>query len=250
MRKIVYVSVILCFISIIISKKSLAQVVNRDSSSQQNAFNNAVTLYYSSIGKQAGIFNGTEYNLYDPLIKGNAYFSDVNAFTPGSVYYDGAFYKNVPMLYDIYIDEVVALLYNHYSMYTLIKEKVAGFNFLNHHFVNINSDTSGSNSNLKSGFYDQLYAGKCEILIKREKNIQSSVGAGTAPEDYFRGNTKWFLRKNNIYYSFGGQGSLLKLLVDRKKELKQYIRSNQIKFQDKPEEAMVQIVSFYDHLTK
>jgi len=248
MRKIVYLSVILCLMSIIVSKKTLAQFVNRDSSSQQDAFNNAVTFYYSSVGKQAGIFNGPEYNLYDPLIKGNAYFSDVNTFTPGSIYYNGVFYKDVPMLYDIYIDDVVTLLYNHSSIYSLLKEKVAGFNFLNHHFVNINSDTLGSKSNIKSGFYDQLYAGKCEILVKYEKSIQSSVGSFNTPEDYFRGSTKWFLRKNNIYYSFDGQGTLLNLLVDKKKELKQYIRSNQIKFQDKPEEAMVKIVFYYDHL--
>lgn len=245
MRKTVCLSVILSLISIINSEKSLAQTIDRDSSSQQNAFKNAVTLYFSALGKQAGIFNGIEYNLGDPLIKGNAFFSDVNTFTPGSVYYDDVYYDDVPMLYDINTDQVVALLYDHYSMYSLIKEKVGSFNLLNHHFIYINSDTSAEKAGLKPGFYDQLYPGRTEILVKRQKTIQTSNSA----DSYFSDGTKWFLKKNNVFYSFGNKGALLQLLKDKKKELKQYINTNQIKFRDKPEEEMVKIVSFYDHLT-
>lgn len=245
MRKIVYLSVILCLINIVISKKTLAQVVNRDSSSQQNAFDKAVTFYHSSVGKQADIFNGIEYHLHDPLAKGNAYFLDVNSFTPGSVYYDDVYYDDVPMLYDLNTDQVVALLYNHYSMYSLVKEKVKSFNFLNHHFVNVKSDAPGEKEGLKPGFYDQLYLGKTEILVKREKTIQTNNWA----ESYFSESTKWFLQKNNVFYSFNNQGELLELLKDKKKELKQYIKTNHIQFRAKPEEAMVKIVSFYDHLS-
>lgn len=247
MRKIVYLSVILYFISIIISKKSLAQtqVIRSDSSSQQNARNNAVTLLYSSLGNQAEIYNGTEYFFYDPSIKGNAYFSDINAFTPGSVYYDGIYYDGVPMLYDLYVDQVVVLLYNHLSKYSLNKERVASFDLTNHHFINIKSDIISEKAGLKSGFYDQLYSGKTEILVKREKAIQTNISA----ESTFLDATKWFIRKNNIFYSFGNKAALLNLLKDKKKELERYINTNQIEFRDNPEGAMVKIVSFYDHLT-
>lgn len=245
MRKSVYLSVILCFVSIVISKNSSAQVAIGDSSSQQSAFNNAVTFFYSSIGKQAGIFNGAEYRFYDPLIKGSAYFSDIKEFRPGSVYYYGVYYSNVPMLYDLNTDEVIAMLYDHFSMYSLVKEKVESFNLLDHHFIYVKSDMPAEKAGLKPGFYDQLYQGKTEVLVKREKTIQTNSSA----EKYFSAETKWFLRKNNISYEFGSEGALLKLLKDKKKELKQYINTNRIKFRANPEEAMVKIVSFYDHLT-
>jgi hypothetical protein len=100
---------------------------------------------------------------------------------------------------------------------------------------------------MKPGFYDELYNGKSQVLVKRSKDIQT-ITSGTA-ENYFDLTTKYFFKKNHIYYSISSQGSLINILKDRKKELQQYIRANQIKFRSDPEEAMVKIASYYDHLT-
>jgi hypothetical protein len=249
MRKPIYLSMMMCLACAVISKKSFAQVARTDSSSQQNALNNTLTLFYSSIGDQSPLYNGPEYYFYDPLIKGNAYFSDINAFAPGSVFYDGLLFNGVPMLYDLYADKVVVLLYNHFSKFSLIQERVKSFDFLNHHFVNIKTDTLNNNSVIKSGFYDELYKGKLQVLVKRSKSIQTTTGGATGPLSYFDPSTDYYLRKNNTYYSFGSQGSMLSILKDKKKELQQYIRANEIRFRKNPEEAMVKIASYYDHLT-
>jgi hypothetical protein len=248
MRKCLYLFSILCLVGVVTPKKSLAQAARGDSSSQQNAFNNALNFLYTSIGEQSPLYNGPEYSFYDPLIKGTAYFLDVNAFTPGSVYYDRTFYTGVPMLYDLFSDKVVVLLYNHFSKYSLVKEKVQSFDFLDHHFVNINADTLGINTVIKSGFYDELYRGKSQVLVKRSKNIQSTTGGQTGPESYFNASKDYYVRKNNTYYSITGRGSLMDVFKDKKKELQQYIRANQIKYRKDPEEAMVKIASYYDHL--
>jgi hypothetical protein len=234
-----------CLVS---SINSFAQTNATDSSSQQIALNNSLSYFYSSIGKQSPLYNGTEYYFYDPIIKGNAYFSDVNSFTPGSVTYSGVLFSGVPMLYDIYGDQVVTLLYNHFTMFCLIKDKVLSFDYLGHHFVNIDTLTAINNPTVKPGFYDELYNGKLEVLVKRSKNIQST-SSGQTNESYFNPTKDYFLRKNGSYYSFSGQGSLLDILKDKKKALQQYIRSSQIKFRKDPEEAMVKIASYYDHLT-
>jgi hypothetical protein len=249
MRKPIYLSLIVCLTCAMISQKTFAQVARTDSSSQQNALNNTLTLFYSSIGDQSPLYNGPEYYFYDPLIKGNAYFADVNAFSPGSVFYDGLLFNGVPMLYDIYSDKVVVLLYNHFSKFSLIQERVKSFDFLNHHFININSDTLNINTVIKSGFYDELYNGKSQVLVKRSKNMQTTTGGLAGPESYFDPAIDYFLRKNNIYYKVTSKGSMLDVLKDKKKELQQYIRANQINFRKEPEEAMVKIASYYDHLT-
>jgi hypothetical protein len=248
MRKCSCLLLIICFVSIATFSKCLAQAAPGDSSSQQNAFNNAVILYNSSIGNQSPLFNGPEYFFYDPLIKGNAYFMDINGFTPGSVSYDGAYYTGVPMLYDLYSDAVVVLLYNHFSKYTLVKEKVKSFDFLDHHFININADTLSGNSEIKSGYYDELYRGKSAVLVKRVKSIQNSTG-GTGVEKYFDASRALYLKKGNTYYSVTGQSSLLNILKNKKKELQQYIKTSQIVFRSNPEQAMVEIITYYDHLT-
>ncbi len=228
---------------------TFAQTAATDSSSQQNALNRSLAFFHSAIGVQSRLYNGIEFTGYDPAIKGNPFFEDVNAFASGSVYYDGSFYAGVPMMYDIFGDKVVVLLYNHFSRYYLIKEKVKSFNFLDHHFINIDADTLKDNTIMKSGFYDELYGGKTQVLVKRSKNIQVSPSVITGPESYYNYVEDHYIRKNGTYYSFSSQGAMLTVLKDKKKELQQFIKANQIKFRQNPEEAMVKIASYYDHLT-
>jgi hypothetical protein len=249
MRKCTCLSLLVCLICVIACKTSFAQTAPGDSSSQQHAFNNAVILYNTSIGEQSPLYNGPEYFFYDPTIKGNAYFMEVNAFTTGSVYYDGIYYAGVPMLYDLYSDEVAVLLYNHFSKFSLIKYRVKNFDFLDHHFVNINADTLNNGSNIKSGYYDELYNGKTEVLVKRSKSIQTNTGGTSASEKYYSPSRDFYIRKNKVYYSVSSQGSLIDVFKDKKKELQQYIKANQIRFRTDPEQAMVKIATYYDHLT-
>ena len=248
MRRNTYLFTIAFLLCAVAGKSSFAQAARADSSSQQNALNNTLSLFYASIGEQSRLYNGTEYHFSDPVTKGNAFFSDVNAFTPGSIAYDGTYFNGVPMLYDIYYDKVVVLLYNHFSKFSLIKEKVKSFDFLSHHFINIDADTLGVNTIIKSGFYDELYAGKTQVLAKRLKNIQTRSSGTLGSEAYFNPVKDYYIRKNNVYYSFGGEGSLTSILKDKKKEIQQYLKANQIKFRQDPEEAMVKIASYYDHL--
>jgi hypothetical protein len=249
MRKTLYLSALVGFIATVSVKNSFAQANPADSSSQQNALNNAKALFQASLGSESPLYNGPEYYFYDPLIKGNAYFMDMNAFTQGSVFYDGALYTGVPMLYDLYSDQVVVLLYNHFSKFSLLTDRVKSFDFLDHHFININADTiSNKTSGISSGFYDELYNGKTEVLVKRGKSIQSNTGT-LASERFFSPSHDFYFRKNNIYYKITSQGSLLDVLKDKKKLVQQYIKSSQIKFHRDPEDAMVKIATYYDHLT-
>lgn len=228
--------------------KSSAQLTGVDSSSQQHAFNNAVSLLSTSLGEQSPLYNGPEYYFYDPTIKGNAYFMEVNSFTTGAVSYDGHSFVGVQMLYDLFSDNVAVLLYNHFTKFYLLKEKTKSFDFLGHHFVNINTDTVNNKSAIKSGYYDELYNGKTEVLVKRSKSVQTTSGIGGL-EKYYSPSTDYYLRKNKIYYSVSSQGDMLDILKDKKKDLQQYIKANKIKFRKDPEDAMVKIASYYDHIT-
>jgi len=237
-------------VSTIISKKCFSQAPATDSIPQQAALTNAVNFYNTTLGDQSPLYTGPEYFFYDPIIKGNAYFADVNSFTPGSVYYDGVLYSGVPMLYDIYSDKVVALLYNHFSKFVLLKERVKSFDISSHHFIHVVVDTTGvKKPEIKSGYYDELYNGKTQVLVKRMKSIQTNTGGLTGSESYFNPGKDLFLKKDDAYYAISGQGALIDALKDRKKELQQYIKANKIKFRKTPEEAMVKIASYYDHLT-
>lgn len=219
--------------------------------SQQPAVQHNLNLFYVSLGKQSPLYNGTQYFFYDPrFVGGSAYFNDVQSFENGDIFYDGLRFNGVPMLYDLYKDAVVILLYNHFTKVQLIKSKVAWFNCLGHHFVNINTDSLGANTTMKPGFYDELYNGKIQILVKHIKTIQatgSNTGT-TAIGQYFEANNQYYVKKGNSYYAVHSKHSFLNVLKDKRKQLNQFIRSAQIDFDSDRGAAMVKIASRYDHL--
>lgn len=209
----------------------------------------AVANYNTAIGEQSHLYNGPEYEFYDPLIKGNAYVFDNKVFTPGSVSYGAAVYSDVPMLYDLNKDVVVVLLYNHFTKFSLLSERVHEFWLLNHHFIRINTDSTGKAA-LATGFYDQLYPGrKIEIIVKRAKSIQTSTGNNSV-ESFFSATKDYYVKKGGSYFSFGGKRGLLDILKDKKKELKQYIKANNIDFDENFEKAAINVATYYDQLTK
>jgi hypothetical protein len=209
------------------------------------------TDFYKSIGQESRLYNGHEYVPYDLSIKGTALFPyDAKDWQTGEVDYDGILYKNVPMKYDIYKDEVVVQLYNKFSMFALLSDKVHDFSFGNHHFIRIEADQLPDNSDLlKTGFYDQLYNGKTELLARREKSLQSSSNTATTSETSFLAKDDYFLKKGNVYYKVSSKGSILKVLKDKKKELQQYLKQNHINYRDNHEDAMVKLASYYDHIS-
>jgi len=235
------------FSCLFVSADLSAQTTAIDSGSQQNALKNSLTFFYASIGKQAQLYNGNEYYPYDPTITGNAYFLDIKAFTSGSVEYDGVKFTGVPMLYDVYSDNLVVLLYNHFTSIVLIKEKVSSFDFLTHHIINIDSLSLPANVVIKPGFYDEVYKGKLQVLVKRSKNLQTTSGQSSL-ETYFNPSIRYYIRKNNVYYEITGKGSALDLLKDKRKDIQKYLRANQINYRSDPIDALVKIASYYDHV--
>ncbi|MDN5284617.1 MAG: hypothetical protein JWR38_891 [Mucilaginibacter sp.] len=247
-KKVLLNFVVIC--CMIISQRARGQTVADDTTIQRAALANITDTYNHAIGQQSRLYNGPEYTLYNPTIKGNAYFTDINTFVIGTVTYDGIFYKNVPMMYDLYIDIVAVRLYNNFSIFTLLNERMQSFDLLNHHFIYIKSDSLSAKAGLGTGFYDQLYNGDIEVLVKRSKEIQSNSGT-SGIETYFTTlSRRFYLKKANSYYSISGEGALLNMLKDKKKELQQYIKINKIKFKKTPEEAMVAIVTQYDKLSR
>ncbi len=234
------------FISMVYVETLKGQNFVPDTSSQQK-INSLIQNFTSAIGENSRLYNGPEYEQYDPAIKGNAYFDDVNTWKIGSVNYDNVIYNNVPIMYDIYKDYVVVLLYNKASRYTLLNDKLHYFNLADRHFVLVNVD-SLNNPGIRNGIYNQLYKGKTEVLAKRSKTIQ--IGTTGNLESYFTaGKKEIYLKKGAEYYNINGVPSILKALQDKKKQVQLFISENRINYKTDPEQALSKIASYYDQLT-
>jgi len=219
-----------------------------DSVAQTNkpVYTTIVNNFYKKIGIQARIYNGAEYDFYNPAIQGNAYFHDANHWNTGTVFYDGYNYSNVSLMYDLYTDQVIMLYNNRLLKISLLSNKVSSFDLLGNHFIYIKTDPI---NNLNTGFYDELYYGKMQVLARYSKSIQTTSDISGNIVSYFNFSKDYYLLKNGRYYKVNSQNSFLDLLKDHKKEIKEFIRANNIKYKDSPEQAMTRIAAHYDNLS-
>jgi hypothetical protein len=252
MKKCLYKTAFLCVFNTLFICHSFGQTAQPDTVYLQNTINKTVSDFYVSIGEQSRLYNGSEYHSYDRTIKGNAlYPPEAQGLNQGDVDYDGVVYKNVPLMYDIYRDQVVTVLYNHFSLFSLAGDRVYYFDILGRHFIRLSADSirSDDESDISDGFYEQLYGGKTQVLAKRSKTIQNSTNQIATLETFFVATDDYYVRKNNHYYKIKKEGSLLKVLKDKKPALQKYIDDNNIRFGSNPQVAMARIAAYYDSLT-
>jgi hypothetical protein len=203
-------------------------------------------VYNPFIEKQSRLYEGLEHIGYSLRIKGHAYFLQKELQT-GSVVYDELEFANVPMLYDLLKDQVVIQHFNGFTKLSLISEKVRSFTLNNHHFIRLQAD-SASHSPIITGFYDELYTGRLNLLVKRGKFIEETIKDEVERE--FIKYDLFFIEKEGTYYAIKNYKGLLTVLKDRSKEVKQYLRKNRIKYRKDRENAIVKATVYYDSLNK
>ncbi|MES2275671.1 MAG: hypothetical protein V4592_06590 [Bacteroidota bacterium] len=214
---------------------------------QSKGANAAIATFNKATGEQSWLYNGADYDLGARLIKGNPNYQDTTVTLIGSLVYYGFTYTNVPLLYNINKDMLVSILYDGYSKYSFISDKVSEFNLLDTHFIRLAPD-SISKKVVKPGFYASLYNNKLQVLVKYTKIIHI-VSPLMGPDDYYEPKTFYYLKKAGRYYQIDGESDMMAVLQDHKKELKKYIKDNKLKFKNGPEQSMVMLATYYDHLT-
>jgi len=205
--------------------------------------NDAVDVYNAVMANQLEFYNGAEYKLYPIAYKGSAYFEEKNHCTPSLIRYNGTWYKNVPVLYDLYNDLMVGAM--HDSLYVLRADKLTDLYLLNHHFINLTQASAGK---LTPGYYDILYNSKSQVLVKRARTVQNNV-TQQGVEVIYENKDVIYIKKGNNYYEVSSKGSVLDVFNDRKKQLKQYLNDNNIRYGSDKEGSVVRLTRYYDQLT-
>ncbi len=215
-----------------------------DSNFYQSLNASAASTYSKSIDENWGLFNGSEYvGSYSRTI-GHPYFES-DKLQPGNIFYDGTFYRNVQLLFDLSRGEVITPGHGQNFNIKLVPEKIAYFSVLNHLFVKLEPD-SGTNSSITPGFYDMLVAGKMPVFVKRIKQLET----GSKVEDNlkFVQYDKYFVRKDKTYYPVDSEKSLLALFGDQKPAVKKYLRGNGLKYRRDPATTIAKAVEYYTPL--
>lgn len=227
MTKFFTCSILTLFLCI---KVTYGQGLDKDSLLQTTAAaHNTIDYFNKAIGTQSRLANGQSYNGYRATIDGSAYFPEDKLLRKGTVVYDGYRFENVPLLYDIYKDLLITTTVDGFLQLSLVSERVSAFTILDHKHVYINTGSDSTSIPFKSGFFEEVYKGKTEVLVKRSTSLQQASGTRDLRK-YFLLRVQCFFKKDNKYYKITNEGSFLKLYKEQKAELKKLLRSNSIKF--------------------
>jgi len=230
---------------------SISGTFNRFDTLQEKQTKYLQGLYESVLHLSSNeILNGREYDLYfflkitNPLIPTKPY-------PLGSIIIRGKNFNKVMLQYDTFKDLVV-----YYDPLNLINNAIVPI-VINRHIINeFNLVASGdsmkfkyleASDNLKEkfpgGFYEIGYDGNCRFIIKHRSIIVIREGR----QIYKYMPLRYFVNNGN-YYKIKGRRSLLKVLSDKRSEVKKFIRSSTIPVRFAKKEEMVRIAKFYDSL--
>lgn len=209
----------------------------------QKPSDNTDSLGNAAKGETPAVFNGRVFYGY-PLINGHAFFS-TDSWQKGSVLYDGLWYHDINMMYDINQD---MLNVQHPTLIPLqlFSERVKQFNMGDQVFVRLAPDEGNV---IKSGFYQQLVKGNVTIFALRVKRIEETMANMTLEKNFVQTNFYYAL-KDGKYYSVKKQNSLLDLLKDSRQALIRHLKQQDLKFRQDKEKTIVQIAEFYNQSHK
>ncbi len=226
-----------------------AQAPVSDSSLRSAAIHYASGQYTSYLGTAAPLYTGPQYTEYHQTIQqGHPFFMDT-AFLPGSVWYDHILYENIFLRFDVIQGRIVLNDATKTFRITPVSEKIDSFIIKGHHFHRIDK-TSLTQGLPRTGFYEILYSNQQVALLKKEnKSIQEDLrSSAELSKRYIVASDNYYIQSGNLFIPVNRKNQLLDYCKDRKAEIRQYIRKQQLDFSEDKENAMISVIAYYQSL--
>ncbi|HBC78383.1 MAG TPA: hypothetical protein DEO60_14010 [Bacteroidales bacterium] len=192
------------------------------------------------------LLNGRIWLNHFSKVTGDQFFL-TDKYITGSVTFNGRRFDNLNLKYDIYSDELLLSIESH-PVILLNKEMTdsfsLGFGNRSYHIINAGTDTMSA---LK-GYVNLLYKGPSALYVKYKKIIQPQADEGKY--DLFYQEHVVFLRKGSGIVPVNGKRKLFKLLGDKKKEIRDYLKKAGIKVSQKDPFTYIPVLQFYDDILK
>jgi hypothetical protein len=238
-----------CLILLICAHLSLrgrAQTVAGDSLIQ-TAYDSAVNQYHTYMTPETHLFRGSEYVTYAQVLKdGYPYFGE-NSKRKGMVAYNKILYNDVYLYYDLVTGQVVMNDFYNVFKIALYSPLVDSFSIENHFFIHLRDSLNPTAP--RNGFYERLYNGHIQLLKKEKKDIQEDIYSSNVAQRFIRGaDSAYYLKIGNTYHPVNNNRSLQNVLRDHKKDLKKFIRTQQLSMRKQREITLIKVTAWYDSL--
>jgi hypothetical protein len=203
-----------------------------------------IDTYNKTIGDQSEIYNGPQYYPLPKAYRGSPYFLDSASLQPANIRYNGTWYKEVPVLYDAYNDLMVSV--SHSVLYSIRSEKLSDVYIAGHHFIYL---AESKDLKVVPGYYDQLYNGRSEILVKRKRAVLKRVDQQSVQVIY-EVDDVIYIKAGADYLPVSSKQSVLNVFKNKAKELKEYMSANKILYRKDKEHSIAQLAAYYDQISQ
>ena len=204
---------------------SLCVFIGINAFSQANSQDKIYETYDAIVGlENTGLYNGTEFT--DLFLNTDGTYRYFNGFdyTKGSVTYNGQYYVNVLLKYDLLEDNLLTRSDDNLSIFNvkLIPEFVASFSIYNKKFVRL-SDTESALS--ENGFFEVAYLGNnLKLYIKHSKKKKDKA-LNNGVQYKFSEDNFYVLKTNGSYSEVRSIKDIRKLLPEKNDEIRDFHKS-------------------------
>lgn len=188
------------------------------------------------------VYNGRLFYTYASSIEGHAFYTTKDWYT-GSVLYDGVWYRDLTMMYDLLKDAIIVKHPNGVPI-TLYSERIQQFNIAGSYFVRLGVD---KDKVIRPGFYQVMAAGDVTLYARRSKLIEERI-VGNEIERKFIDNNHFYAYTNDSYTWLKKPKTLLSLLNEKKQKVTQYMSAQKVSYKREPERAMLMIAEYNNQL--
>ncbi|GAB3574338.1 hypothetical protein [Hymenobacter daeguensis] len=207
--------------------------------------------YPGAFANHPELYSGPEYLDYSKPYHartGHQFFLSTEK-EAGSVAYNQHTFSNVPLNYDVVLDQVVLSPPQSPLTLRLINEKVTGFTIGSHRFTRLVAD-SASRSVIRTGYYEVLLDSTVQVLARRSKRLQEHINQ-TFIDVEFTSADKLFIEKAGRYYPVASKSAAMHLFADRSKDMQKYLQEHKLRFSKAQREAsIVALAAYYCSLPK
>lgn len=204
-----------------------------------------VSLHEKALGPQSRLFNGSRYAEPEFTYDQHPFFLSEDWLT-GAIAYDGEYFEDVLLMFDLMNQAVVTEHGPSGHAIQLVPSKIGHFSIAGRNFVNIDN-ASVQHSLPSSGFYEVLYDGRSQLIARRQKIRHEKVESLEVIVTY-ESRSRYFILLNGVYFPVRSKGSMLKLMDDKRPDLKRALKQQGIDFRRNREVALISLATHYDSL--
>lgn len=195
------------------------------------------TSFLNQVLYNGSVWKGLYYNIY-----GTQFMFD-DDWMRGSVSLGSFQFDSLELKYDIYSDDII-VNYNDIRLLVLNRELLDSFILQNEnkkmHFRNFRD------SKYINGYYEVIHEGDSKLYKKWHKKRAQFVIE--ARYDEFQYENQLVLITNGKVHRISRKGDLLKIMGDRKKEIRNFLRQEQIKIDIDSPATIIPVLEYYDSI--